>query len=347
MNRKMQYSLTLRQKINLFEKYKELPLVLNYNFPKPSSNPLLSVVIVQKNGLRYLPETLATIHMQDFRDYELIVVDGASTDGSKEYLKGISNIHLISESDNGMDEGFLKGLSLAKGKYVTHCCVSDGYLDSKWFSKAIAKLESDTSLSLVWGFPRTLDAEGFLKEVSYPHFHLLKPFHKIDYFAFWLVNGLHFPEGNYVVALPVMRKCFPERPNAGLTYSSLKYDPWLRFVVNFHSFGFLSSSIDSVANYGRLHPFSVSHSDQLDEKILRLKSEYEIQISKLRKSVEADGFRFFDRTFSEIEGCSSSYLIFAMFKVRLLLLVIRLILLPIRLIRKIGKLVSINSNKSQ
>ena len=339
IQRSFQYSLTLRQKINLFEEYKDLPLVLNYNFPKPSSNPLLSVIIVQKNGLQYLPETLATIHMQDFKDYELIVVDGASTDGSKEYLEGISNIQLFSELDNGMDEGFLKGLSLAKGKYVTHCCVSDGYLDSMWFSKAIAKLESDKTLSLVWGFPRTLDAQGFLKEVSYPDFHLLKPFHKIDYFAFWLVNGMHFPEGNYVVALPVMRKCFPERPNAGLKYSSLKYDPWLRFVANFHSFGFLSSSINRVANYGRLHPFSVSNNDQLDEKVQRLRSEYEKQISKIRESVEVDGFRFFDRSFAEIEGRSSSYLAFRIFKVRIALL-------PVRLVRLIGKMQSIDSNKS-
>jgi len=338
IQRKFQYSLTLRQKINLFEKYKDIPQVLDYNFPKPSSNPLLSVIIVQKNGLQYLPETLATIHMQEFKDYELIVVDGASTDGSREYLEGISNIQLISELDNGMDEGFLKGLSLAKGQYVTHCCVSDGYLDPMWFSKAIVKLESDRTLSLVWGFPRTLDAEGFLKEVSYPHFHLLKPFHKIDYFAFWLVNGMHFPEGNYVVALAVMRKCFPERPDAGLKYSSLTYDPWLRFVANFHSFGFLSSSIDRVANYGRLHAFSVTQSDHLDGKIQRLKSEYEKQISNVRKSVEADGFRFIDRTLTEINRRSSAYLTFAMFKVRLLLL-------PLHLIRFIGKLVSIDSNK--
>lgn len=339
IQRRFQYSLTLRQKISLFEKYEGQLPVISYNFPKPSRNPLLSVIIVQKNGLKYLPETLATIQMQDFKDYELIVVDGASTDGSREYLEKISNIRLVSELDNGMDEGFLKGLSLAKGKYVTHCCVSDGYLDSLWFSKAIAKLESDKTLSLVWGFPRTLDAEGFLKEVSYPDFHLLEPFHKIDYFAYWLVNGMHFPEGNYVVALPVMRKCFPERPKTGLSYSSLKYDPWLRFVANFHSFGFLSSSINRVANYGRLHPFSVSNSDHLDEKVQRLRSEYEKQISKIRESVEVDGFRFFDRSFAEIEGRSSSYLAFRTFKVRIALL-------PVRLVRLIGKMLSIDSNKS-
>lgn len=340
IQRHSQYSLTLGQKIDLFEKYEGETPILNYDFPQPSNSPLLSVIIVQKNGLKYLPETLATIHMQDFRDYELIVVDGASTDGSREYLEGIPNIRLISESDNGMDEGFLKGLSLANGKYITHCCASDGYLDSNWFSKAVIQLQSDEAISLVWGFPRTLDAEGFLREVSYPNFHLLKPLNKIDYFTYWLVDGMHFPEGNYVVALAVMKKCFPERPSLGIKYSSLNYDPWLRFVANFHSFGFLSTSIPSVANYGRVHLASVSHSDRLDAKLQQIRSEYEKQILDIRNRVNENGMLFYDRSFSVIIKSSSLRLTLAMIKIRILLL-------PVRLIRQIGKIVSFESNKSK
>ena len=95
MNRpKFQYSLTFRRKFNLFEVYESPTTQSQFNFPQPGQQPALSILVVQRNGLRYLAETLATISAQKFKDYELIVVDGASTDGSIEFLKSI-NIFLF------------------------------------------------------------------------------------------------------------------------------------------------------------------------------------------------------------------------------------------------------------
>ena len=275
MNRpKFQYSLTFRRKFNLFEVYESPTTQSQFNFPQPGQQPALSILVVQRNGLRYLAETLATISAQKFKDYELIVVDGASTDGSVEFLKSIKNIKLITEEDNGMDEGFCKGLKLATGKYITHCCVSDGYLDESWLQKAIDKLETDSDLSLVWAFPRTLDPNDILKEVCYPEFHLMRPLSKVKFYQYWLYKGLNFPEGNYVVDINVMKKCFPSRLHPGIKYAELEYDPWLQFVANFHCAGYLSASILSVANYGRVHADSVTLADEKNNKLKILMENY-------------------------------------------------------------------------
>ena len=72
MNRpKFQYSLTFRRKFNLFEVYESPTTQSQFNFPQPGQQPALSILVVQRNGLRYLAETLATISAQKFKDYEL------------------------------------------------------------------------------------------------------------------------------------------------------------------------------------------------------------------------------------------------------------------------------------
>ena len=333
--RKFQYSLTFRRKFDLFEAYESPTIPSQFDFPEPSQHPTLSILVVQRNGLRYLANTLATISAQEFRDYELIVVDGASTDGSIEYLKAIKNIKFISEADNGMDEGFWKGLKLATGRYITQCCVSDGYLDKSWLQKAIDKLEKDSDLSLVWGFPRTLDSNGILKEVCYPDFHLVHPFGKRSYYEYWLSSGQHFPEGNYVVDINVMKKCFPSRIRSGITYAELRYDPWLQFVANFHCAGFLSAPILSVANYGRVHAASVTYSDEIENKLDTLKESYnQFRYSEIA-SLGTRGHvkKFYDRYGKEASKLKKLNHIFNQISIRLLLA-------PVRSLRHIGKTVA-------
>lgn len=58
--------------------------------------------------------------MQEWSEFEYIIVDGASTDGSVEVLKGISkkNVRYISERDDGIYSAMNKGVKMAKGEYI-------------------------------------------------------------------------------------------------------------------------------------------------------------------------------------------------------------------------------------
>jgi len=77
---------------------------------------MISVIILNYNGLHLLKRFLPSILSQDFPK-EVIVVDNGSTDGSKDFLKG--KVRLLSLRKNrGISEGFNIGILYAKGDYV-------------------------------------------------------------------------------------------------------------------------------------------------------------------------------------------------------------------------------------
>ncbi len=68
---------------------------------------------------RKVENTLQSILSQNKELFELIVVDGASTDDTLDFIKKYEgNLTLISEKDEGVYDAFNKGIALAKGKYV-------------------------------------------------------------------------------------------------------------------------------------------------------------------------------------------------------------------------------------
>jgi len=276
--------MTLRKKFLLNRDV--LPIFSNPKIvlPELSENPILTVIIAHKNGKKYLLDTLNTISNQSFKDYEVVVIDGESTDGSLEILKGIPNLRLLSEKDGGIDDAFSKGLKIARGKYVTHCCVSDGYLDVNWFKNAVEMLERNKWASLVWAFPRVLEKNNTLGRVSYPLLHFLHPPSGVKFFEFWIKSKLPFPEGNYIINREVMKVCFPERPSDVSKYSELAYDPWLMVIIKFHSQGYLSVFHNSIANYGRIHDGSITNEINLGKRDLEILTNYHNLVTEIMEN---------------------------------------------------------------
>jgi len=81
---------------------------------------ILSIITINLNNVIGLRKTMESLVGQTFCDYEWIVIDGGSTDGSKElldtYRKRIT--HLASEPDSGIYEAMNKGIALAQGEYL-------------------------------------------------------------------------------------------------------------------------------------------------------------------------------------------------------------------------------------
>ena len=89
----------------------------------------LSIITITYNNAEGLRKTLASVASQTFRDFEHIIVDGGSTDGSveviREYEKSLasrlsplaSNLKWISEKDRGIYDAQNKGIRLAHGEY--------------------------------------------------------------------------------------------------------------------------------------------------------------------------------------------------------------------------------------
>ncbi|GBU24694.1 glycosyl transferase [Fibrobacteria bacterium R8-3-H12] len=83
-------------------------------------NPLINILVLNCNGKHLLKPCLESIFEQNFTDYELVVVDNNSNDGSTEYIKeNFPNITLIENSKNlGFAGGNNMGIKACTGKWI-------------------------------------------------------------------------------------------------------------------------------------------------------------------------------------------------------------------------------------
>lgn len=84
------------------------------------SKHLISIVIPTFNSETTILKTLASILEQTFQDYEVIIVDGVSTDRTLELAKTFndSRIRIFSEKDSGIYDAMNKGIKLARGQWL-------------------------------------------------------------------------------------------------------------------------------------------------------------------------------------------------------------------------------------
>lgn len=95
-----------------------------------ATTPLISIIIATYNSISCIHEAINSILQQcNFDDYEIIVIDGASTDGTVEALKAYGDQleYWISEKDKGIYDAWNKGLALTRGRYIAFLGSDDTY----------------------------------------------------------------------------------------------------------------------------------------------------------------------------------------------------------------------------
>jgi glycosyltransferase involved in cell wall biosynthesis len=80
--------------------------------------PFLTIITVCLNNFDGLLKTRESIQKQIFQDWEHIVIDGGSKDGTVEYLSTSDVDYWVSEPDQGISDAFNKGICASKGKYL-------------------------------------------------------------------------------------------------------------------------------------------------------------------------------------------------------------------------------------
>src|SRR5450755_1644977 len=138
-----------------------------------TSPPLLSIGLFVYNGEPFLRETLDSILSQTFRDFELIISDNASTDGTQQICEayGASDSRIRyyrSETNKGAGWNIRRVFSLATGKYFKQAACDDLY-DPAFLAECIAVLERDDTCVLAHARTRVIDERGvFLENYNWP-----------------------------------------------------------------------------------------------------------------------------------------------------------------------------------
>ena len=91
--------------------------------------PRVTVIMAVYNGEKFLEQAIRSVLDQSFEDFEYIVVDGGSTDGSIDIIKRYEDriTHWISEPDSGIYDAWNKGVALASGEWIAFLGGDDAY----------------------------------------------------------------------------------------------------------------------------------------------------------------------------------------------------------------------------
>jgi glycosyltransferase involved in cell wall biosynthesis len=91
--------------------------------------PRFSVLIVVRNGEKTIRRCIESLQAQTEKDFEVIVVDGNSTDKTLEIILEFKDFIdcILSEPDSGIQEGYNKALNLSKGELISFLNSDDAY----------------------------------------------------------------------------------------------------------------------------------------------------------------------------------------------------------------------------
>ncbi|MGD9781172.1 MAG: glycosyltransferase family 2 protein [Kiritimatiellia bacterium] len=128
----------------------------------------LSIVTINLNHADGLRRTAESVIGQTFRDFEFIVVDGGSTDGSRAAIEAHADriAHWVSEPDGGIYAAMNKGLRRARGEYVHFLNSGDTWAGSGVLERIFA--QNEFGEDLLYGNALRPDESGAVRECRHP-----------------------------------------------------------------------------------------------------------------------------------------------------------------------------------
>jgi glycosyltransferase involved in cell wall biosynthesis len=129
------------------------------------TGPKLTVCIPAYNSARYIAAAVESVLMQSFTDFELLVIDDRSTDGTREIVFGYAGRDprvICRENDEnlGMVENWNQCLRLARGEYVRFLFGDDLLASGDALARMVEVLDRDRDVSLVASARNTIDADS-------------------------------------------------------------------------------------------------------------------------------------------------------------------------------------------
>lgn len=123
--------------------------------------PKVSVIIPAYNALAYLPEAVDSVVKQTFTDFEVLIVDDGSSDGTVEWVSQIkdSRVRLISQQNQGSSGARNTGITAAVGEYIALLDADDIWEPTK-LQKQVRYLEENPSVGLVDTWTVLINQQG-------------------------------------------------------------------------------------------------------------------------------------------------------------------------------------------
>lgn len=214
-----------------------------------SQSEKVSIVLPTYNHFKFLPPAVESVLSQTYDDFELIIVNDGSTDGTREYLDSLQDrrISVIHQENKRLPEALNTGFRAARGKLLTWVS-SDNYCAPIFLEALVAALDAFPDAGLACSAYARIDEDGQITCVSRDQ--------DLSYHSVLAANP-------GIVSFIYRRDC---QEKVGMYDTELEgaedWDMWIRIIEQFQTI-----YVPEVLCYYRQH--SDSMTDKIPEKVFR------------------------------------------------------------------------------
>ncbi|MBJ6108295.1 glycosyltransferase [Hymenobacter sp. BT523] len=236
------------------------------------SAPLVSIGVASYNNDSYVIQTLESIRLQTYKNWELIIIDDCSTDNSVKLIRSWLTAYpelkatlVAKEINRGVCHTLNSFLGMAKGKYVSTIGSDDIFSPDK-LTRQVALMEAaPPKVGLVYTDLSKIDAAGNILVPSVYDTKEILPFAGDVWLEMLKTNFLG------AMTLLIRRECFT---NVGFFDENLAYEDWDMWLRLARKYEFLY--LPEITCYYRIHGNSFMHKRkrQLIETNLRIVSKH-------------------------------------------------------------------------
>jgi glycosyltransferase involved in cell wall biosynthesis len=156
----------------------------------PDSKALVSVIVPVFNGERFLRPALESVLAQDYRPFELLVVDDGSSDGSAAIARSFAEVTYLNQPNAGVAAARNAGLAAARGQFIAFLDQDDQWVAGK-LRIQIEYLEAHPEIDFLRGYVCPFLEPGIAPPRWLKPEHLESPFPSLEPGS-WLVRRSAF-----------------------------------------------------------------------------------------------------------------------------------------------------------
>lgn len=138
-----------------------------------ANKPRLSIIVPVYNVEKYLDKCLSSILSQTFTDFELVLVDDGSTDGSGEicdrYAESDNRIHVIHKKNGGLSSARNQGIITARGEYIGFCD-SDDWVEPDMYKELMSAALNESADIAICRLQRITSQGNILDTIGYTNY---------------------------------------------------------------------------------------------------------------------------------------------------------------------------------
>ena len=200
--------------------------------------PRISVVMASYNHAAFVGEAVQSVLNQSFQDFEFVITDDGSRDGTPDVIRGFSDARIkfeVYSENRGSVRAGNAAIRRSSGEYIARLNSDDFFLPGK-LEQQVKFLDANPDIAAVFGLPRLIDERGNalsggLAEFTYPFAHLRPSRAEWLRLMFFWGNGFCHP------TVMMRRSAFDEIGLLDPRLASLPdFDLWVRLCMKHNVF---------------------------------------------------------------------------------------------------------------